>query len=193
MVLINSIDQGRRSGYAHGPAGEAPVRRGHLILRDSKEPRCVGFSNLIHYLDTLWRKAKPDILILEEPLSIAQWHQQNKSKKFPTSPDGVSSGYELTAIITGMAERYGIERVALVRRQTVTSHVLGKGNGRLKRDEGKAAIIEYMIENGYVEPYCTDEDMCDAIAMHIYASDVFARVPQKEFKLFPPQARAPSK
>lgn len=189
-MLIDSIDQGRRSGYAFGPAGEAPARRGFILLRESKEPRCVAFGNLIHYLDTLWRKRVPDLLIMEEPQSIVQWFESNKKKLRPTDPNGVSSGYELTAIITGMAERYGIKRVETVRRQSLLVHILGKGNGRLNREEGKAAIIAYMIQHGYVEENCKDDDMCDAIAMHIYASDVFARVPQAEFKLFPPQKRA---
>jgi hypothetical protein len=192
-VLIHSIDQGRRSGYAFGPAGEAPVRRGPLILRESDEPRCVGFGNLIHFLDKTWQRGVPDLLIMEEPMSIVQWFQSNRNKKFPTDSTGVSSGYELTAIIAGMAERYGIKRVETVRRQTILVHILGKGNGRLSRDVGKDAIVQYMIDNGYVEPFCEDQDMCDAIAMHIYASDKFARVPQKEFKLFPPAHHAPSK
>lgn len=185
-MLIHSLDQGRRTGYAHGPAGEAPARRGFILLRDTKEPRCIGFGNLIHYLDKLWQRQMPDILIIEEPQSIVQWHESNKKKNYPTNPDGVSSGYELSAIILGMAERYGIKRVETVRRQTITKHLLG--NGRMNREDGKAGIIAYMIQNGYVEPDCKDEDMCDAIAMHIYASDVIARVPQAEFKLFSPKA-----
>lgn len=182
-MLIHSIDQGRRSGYAYGIAGEAPVRRGFFILRESSEPRCIGFWNLMDYLNKLWTRSKPDILIIEQPQSVAQWHQTNKSKKFPTSPSGVESGLELTSIITGMAEGYDIKRVELVRRQTVLKHLVGKGN--LNREDGKAACLQFLKDGGYIEPNSTDEDQADAIAMHIYASDVFARVPQKEFKLFP--------
>lgn len=190
-LIIHSFDQGRRMGYAYGPAGEVPVRTGAFFIREEKEPKCVSWGNLIDFLDKLWRRETPDILILEEPQSIAQWFQTNRGKPRPTSPAGVESGLELTAIIIGMAERYGIKRVEAARRQSVLKHITGKHNHSSAvgagdgRQRGKIAIIEAMKELGAVSFDCKDEDMCDAIAMHIYASDKFAGTPQKNFKLTP--------
>ncbi len=178
-MIIHVLDQGRRTGYAHGPAGMKP-RPGFLILRESKECPSIGFGSLIHYLDKLWRIERPDLFVFEEPQGVAQWHASNKSKPFPTSPDGVESGLMLTAIMMGVANRWGIP-FKEVRRQSLTKHLFN--DGRMNREAGKLACINHCISLGYVDEFCKDEDMCDAICMHIYASDVFARTPQKEFKL----------
>jgi hypothetical protein len=164
-----------------GLAGEMPFS-GFVEIRQPKEGRPVGHSNLMAFLDHTWRRRLPDLVVSEWPMSVAAWFQQNKGKKFPTSPDGVESGLELHGIISGMCGRYGI-RHEIVRRETVLKFVTGKGRWK-DRDEGKQKMIEACIRMGLVEATCTDQDRCDAVGMFVYASAIYGRKPVGDFGLF---------
>ena len=180
-MLIHSLDQGQRCGFALGEAGINP-RSGFVEIRQKKEPRPIGHGNLIAYLCQVWGYRKPDLVVYEAPISIPAWHQTNKKKKFPTNHEGVTSGIELSAIITGMTQRYGI-RTEAVRRQTILKHMTGSGK-QVTREEGKASIIKACISLELVEAGCTDDDRCDALAMFVFASSEFARKPFQNFRLF---------
>jgi hypothetical protein len=180
-VFIQTIDQGQRSGYAMSEAGSIP-RSGFVLLRKKGEPRPVGHANLIAYLCMCFDARRPDLFVYEAPISVAAWHEMNKKAKFPTDPVGVESGFELTGVITGVCGRYGI-RAEGVRRQTILRHMTGT-HIHGGRAQGKKAVIAACIARGLVEAGCKDDDRCDAIAMHVYASEFFAKVSPSNFRLF---------
>lgn len=179
-MLMHVLDPGRRMGTALGIAGEVP-RSGFVELRQSKEDRSVGHSNLIAYLQDVWKHRRPDLVVYEEPLSVPAFFQMNKKKDFPTDANGVESGIELCAIITGMCVRYGIPFRG-VRRQSVLVHMTGKSKHG-SRDAGKKAVIEACIKANLVEAGCRDDDRCDAVANFVYASATFAGKPVGDFLL----------
>lgn len=178
--LIHSLDPGQSCGYALGEAGTIP-RSGAVILRQKKEVQKVGVGNLIAYLSTVWAHRKPDLLVYEEPLSIAAWFQTNKKRPFPTDPSGVESAFRLEGAILGAAQRFGI-RTEPVRRQTILKHMTGSGK-QVSRAEGKQSIIDACFKRGLVDVDCTDDDRCDAIANFVYASEFFFKKPVGNFSL----------
>ncbi len=180
-MFIQTIDQGQRSGYAMSEAGSIP-RSGFVLLRKKGEPRPVGHGNLIAYLCMCFDARKPDLFVYEAPLSVPAWFQSNKARPFPTNAEGVESGLELSAIIAGVCQRFGV-RAEPVRRQTILKHMTGT-HKHGSREAGKKAVIAACIANGLVEAGCKDDDRCDAIAMHVYASEFYARTPFSNFKLF---------
>jgi hypothetical protein len=180
-VLIHALDQGQRCGFALGEAGTTP-RSGFVEIRQKKEPRPVGHGNLIAYLCQVWNYRKPDLVVYEAPLSVPAWFQSNKARPFPTNAEGVESGIELSALITGCAARFGI-RAEAVRRQTILKHMTGSGK-QVTREEGKKSVIRACVGLELVEAGCTDDDRCDAVAMFVYASSEFARKPFTNFRLF---------
>lgn len=179
-MLIHALDQGRRMGRCMGLAGEKPLS-GFVEIRQPKEPRSVGHKNAILFLRDTWSRRLPDLVVSEDPISVAAWHQMNKKAKFPTDPKGVESGFELHGLISGMCGAYGI-RHEVVRRQTVMTFVTGKASWG-GRDAGKQAMIEACIRMGLVEATCTDDDRCDAVGMFAYASAIYGRKPVGEFRL----------
>lgn len=183
-MFMHVLDPGRRMGTALGEAGEVP-RSGFVELRQPKEHRAVGHSNLIAYLQMVWKHRLPDLVVYEEPLSVAAWFQLNKTRaqkgEYPTSPDGIESGLELCSIITGMCGRYGI-RFETVRRQSVLKFMTGtsKHGGR---EQGKKAVIQACIRMRLVEFGCKDDDRCDAVANYAFASHEWGRKRVGEFFL----------
>lgn len=180
-MLMHVLDPGRRMGTALGMAGEVP-RSGFVELRQPKEHRAIGHGNLIAYLSDVWRLRRPDLVVYEAPLSVPAWFATNQKKPFPTNADGVESGLQLEALITGMCIRYGI-RFESVRRQTVLKFITGTPKHG-SREAGKKATIEACIRMKLVEPGCKDDDRCDAVANFAYASAQFARQPIGNFQLF---------
>lgn len=185
LPLIISLDPGRRCGFAIGRAGEIP-RSGVVILRGEKEPREVGLGNLIAWMQITLSGLSPQdlrtaILIHEEAMGIMQWVTlcESIAKKKPGggfkwfNADGVESGHELNGVIQGMCQRFGIRREE-VRRQTISKTVTGKPTHG-SREKGKLAIIQAVRAMGLVEPNCTDDDKCDAVANFVYASTVICR------------------
>lgn len=179
-MFMHVLDPGRRMGTALGVAGEVP-RSGFVELRQKDEHRAIGHGNLMAYLQGVWRHRLPDLVVYEAPLSVAAWHQSNKKRQFPTSPEGVESGFELCSIITGMCVRYGI-RFEPVRRQSVLKFMTGTSQHG-GREAGKKAVIAACIRMRLVEYGCKDEDRCDAVANYVYASHQFARKRVGEFFL----------
>lgn len=180
-MLMHVLDPGRRMGTALGMAGEVP-RSGFVELRQPKEHRAVGHSNLIAYLSDVWKHRRPDLVVYEAPWSVPAWFQTNRTKPFPTNADGVESGLQLEAVITGMCIRYGI-RFEPVRRQTVLKFVTGSSKHG-SREAGKKAVIEACIRMKLVEPGCKDDDRCDAVANFVFASSEFGRKRVGDFQLF---------
>lgn len=177
LPLIISLDPGRRCGFAIGRAGEIP-RSGVIILRGEKEGREVGLGNLIAWMQITLNALSPEdlrraILVYEEPWSIAAWMQNCLRIGRAHNGESLESAHELTGIIKGMCQRYGIRREP-VRRQSVLKGVTGTSKHG-SREKGKLAVIQAMRAMGLVEPNCKDDDRCDAGANFVYASLEFCR------------------
>lgn len=191
LPLIISLDPGRRCGFAIGRAGEIP-RSGVVILRGKDEPRAVGCGNLIAWLQmTLDAIPREDlrraILVHEEATGIMAWISMCEAMARARAPfqkpgkrdfkwqnaDGIESSHEHAGIIYGMCQRYGIRREP-VRRQSVLASVTGK-RSHGSREKGKIATIQAVRAMALVEPNCSDDDRCDAVANFVYASLEFCR------------------
>lgn len=180
-MLIHAMDPARRSGFAIGAAGERP-RQGFLVLRQPKEPRSVACGNLIAYLQTAWRDRRPDLFVYEPPMSLAAWLANAKRTGRAHGGEVLESANELSGIMQGMCQRYGI-RCEPVARNSVMWKVAGKQSFG-SSEANKEAVIKGLIEMGMIDRDCTDNDLADAVAIHVVASGKFANKAPAKFGLF---------
>jgi hypothetical protein len=180
-MLIQALDPAKACGFAIGPAGEKP-NSGVIDLRKSGQHRSVGCGNIIAYLSDTWNVRKPDVLAYEAPMTIQAWlNNARKSGRYHGS-DAIESAHELSGAIMGVCERFGVrfEQVYRISMMTTITGKAGWGDPKLNKQK----IIQGLIAMGMLDPWVTDDDQADAVALHVAASKKFAKVAPRNFGLF---------
>lgn len=175
------MDPARRSGWAIGEAGERP-RSGFLVLRKSDEDRSIGCGNLIAYLQMMWSQRKPDLFLYEPPMTLAAWVQQCKKTGRWHGGEVLESANELSGIMQGMCQRFQI-RCEPVARISVMWKITGKA-GFGSQPENKAAVLAGLKKIKMIDEDCKDNDLADAVGIHVVGSIKFAKKAPTNFGLF---------
>lgn len=186
-MRILALDIATRTGFAIGPAGDKPDV-GVIRLRKPGEDLDVSSTNLGHWLEHTFETTAllPDKLVYEAPLEpsvkMAMGRkpnaraQNNASAKLPYMNEGV---------LLYLCQKYGVEAVSC-RRQTVLAWFTGCGNyggGDAGRKAAKAAVIRCAQVYGMIPKTCADDDIADAVAIHMWASAFYARKAPRELVL----------
>jgi hypothetical protein len=180
-VFIHAMDPARRSGYAIGEAGERP-RQGFLVLRQPKEDRAVACGNLIAYLQMVWTQRKPDLFLYEPPMSLAAWIANAKRTGRWHGSEVLESANELSGIMQGMCQRFGI-RCEPIARVSVMWKITGKQSWGSSQ-ANKEAVMRGLKTMKMIDQGCTDDDLADAVAIHVVGSAKFAKKAPANFGLF---------
>lgn len=178
-TYILALDPATRTGWARGEPGQKP-EYGAIVIRQPKEPWSVGFHNYGGFLGDIMRDRLPDLIVFEKPLDPYQWFAMGKKLGRPQNGESLTSQHGLAGVLYREAGRRQID-VIEVDRQDVLGHFTGRrswssgknaGDGR---ELGKKAVIAQCVRLGIVPATCRDDDRCDAIANHDYASALYGR------------------
>lgn len=181
MKVILALDPAINTGWAYGPSTKKPSY-GSVELLDKGQPHKVALSNLGKWLaleflneDSAMERGRvvPDLVVHEEPLSIPAWKQLCDKIGRMMNPEALEFQHQLCGGIQMICGYYGVE-TALVRRQTVVKHFTGtaKHGGR---EQGKSAVMDQCKRLNLVPLSYRDDDACDAIANHDFASHTIAK------------------
>lgn len=180
-MLIHSLDLGRRSGWAIGPAGKVP-NSGFLILRKKEQSIAHAGYNLEEYLTLVWSKLRPDLVVYERPLTLNAWYDQCKRMGRAQNGEGLEHVIKLAHDVEKFSYRAGIDCESIARTSIMWKITGRQGFGDYKKN--KQAVLTSLIRQGMLPVDCTDDDRADAVAMHIVASGKFARCQNTNFGLF---------
>ncbi len=178
-TFIIALDPAVRTGWARGAPGQKP-ESGAIRLRQPKEERKVAAYNLFAFLQDLTRDREPDLLVYEEPWSAATWVNECIRKGRAQNSESLEDAHWYASAIEVACGRLEIPTI-VVRRQSVLKHFTGRGSWSSGkgagdgRENGKRAVIEQCRRLGLVPGDCRDDDRCDAIANHDYASALYGR------------------
>lgn len=142
-----------------------------MKLRREGQGQDIAFSNLIHFMGQELRARKPQVVMKEQPFSIAAMRDSNSADEVVTMTFG------LHAIVDGMARRFGVPVVAR-HRSTILKHFTGRGTYG-SRQLGKRAVLARCIALDWLPPGCTDEDRADAVAGWDWASAHLGKKPSR--------------
>lgn len=164
-----------RTGFAVGVAGTIPAS-GTVILRERDEPAAVALANLIEFLRERWTDDRPELVVIEAPLSIAAMARLNNAE------ETMLLLHRLTGIVQAMAHRFAL-RLVEVGSATARKHFIGKANAGA-REETKRAVISRCIALGYLPRGCEDDDRADACCVFDWAAATLCRVAPRELHFF---------
>lgn len=180
-MLIHALDPARLCGFAIGPAGERP-NSGVVTLRKADEDRGVGCGNITAYLCDVWRYGKPDLLAYEPPMTIQAWIENAKKTGRWHGGEGIQSASEISGAIMSTCRRFGVP-YAHISRGAVMWAVTGRGGwGDPKLNKRK--VIEGLVALGMIDATCKDDNLADAVGVHVVASTKFAKAAPRNFGLF---------
>lgn len=170
--MILALDLGQRMGIATGSPGNKPASRSVVLKAKDASPDVAGAS-LLALLDGQFRAQPPRLVVKEAPLHLAAFARLGNAEAT------VRLTYALHGVVEGMCRRYGIawQEVAPA---TVRKHFVGDGG--LKRDDAKAAVLARCKLLKYLDKDCQDEDRADSLAVWDWAASQ-ARTPA-ELHLF---------
>ncbi len=160
-MRILALDLATKAGFAMGRAGEKP-RAWSKRLRTSEDAPERAFKRLGIELRDLFTLELPDLVVVEAPLAGGLIGNSN-----------MATVYQLNGLVGGVftiCGPYGI-RCIKANVQTVRKHVVG----RARPDNPKKAVLDRCKALGYLPPECFDDNIADAVAMHIWASDTEGR------------------
>jgi hypothetical protein len=179
--IIFALDLGQRCGIAVGPAGATP-RSFAVLLKRKDEDRSVALGNLIALLNDEWRSEQPRLVVKEAPLPLQAFADRGNSEA------GVLMAYGLHGIVEAMCHRFGLA-LAQAHPSTIRRHFIGIGRMG-SRGETKGAVVRRCQMLKLVPPDCCDEDRCDAVATHDWASANYGRssISMKDLVLFEQKA-----
>lgn len=186
-MIILALDVATRTGWAYGPAGEPP-KIGAIKLRGPDDPLTVASNNVGYFLRDRFIFGKPDLVVYEQPLDPrAKATMQDRGGRAQNSAS-IMLPFLNMGVIEFICHLYGV-RVAPSNRQRVLKHFTGQAkfpgrNYDESRRNAKEAVIKQCHVLKLVPPTCRDEDICDAVAIHDWASHTFARFQRRELVLF---------
>lgn len=176
-MLILALDIATRTGWALGPAGEAPRSGAIRIRKPSEEMGAAGF-NLASFVRDMFRLERPDLVIYEQPL--------DPRVKFETGREQNGAALILPWICMGaLSTICGFYEVRCepANRQTTLKYFTGKARWG-SRAAAKDAVLQRAHLLGRLPSDSRDEDRADAIALHDYASATYARARPRELVMF---------
>jgi hypothetical protein len=181
-MLVMALDLAVSMGWAIGRAGEKP-RAGSERLKRPDDPSQRACKKLGIWLRDQFAFEIPDLVVVEAPVNIGgliDWKKDSGEKpSFRSNPETISLLHRLVGGVETLCGPYGVRCVS-ANVQTVRKHVVGKA----RPEEPKKAVLARCKMLGYLPKDFTDTDASDAVALHIYASDVICRVKPAELVLF---------
>ncbi len=165
---IFALDLGSRLGYAFGaPGGGIPVS-GTRQIKTVGELAGTGGGNLMHWLNGLWSKDRPALVVKEAPFSLAAFKEANSSQA------SVYLTYGLHVVVESMCNRFGVH-CKDVHAATVRKHFIGR-QGTGTREGTKDAVIRRAQLLKYLPKHCYDAYRADALAIWDWAAAALGRI-----------------
>jgi hypothetical protein len=169
------LDLGQRTGFAVGAAGSLPVS-GTVVLKKPTEPAAVALGNLLEFLRERWTAERPDLVVIEAPLSIAAMARLNNAE------ETMLLLHRLAGVVQAMTQRFAI-RLVEVNSATARKHFMGRGSAGT-REETKRAVVSRAVMLGYLPRGCEDDDRADACCVFDWAAATLCRIPPRELVMF---------
>lgn len=181
-MLVMALDLAVSMGWAIGRAGEKP-RAGSHRLKSPDDPSQRACKRLGIWLRDQFSLETPDLVVIEAPINIGgliDWKKDSGEKPtFRSNPETISLLHRLVGGVETICGPYGV-RCVTANVQTVRKHVVGKA----RPENPKQAVLARCKMLGYLPKDSRDTDAADAIALHIYASDVICRATPAGIVLF---------
>ena len=180
-MIVCALDLAVKTGFAIGRAGERP-RAGSIRLKDPEDAPIRALKRLGIWIRDQWTIEIPDLVVVEAPMNIGaavDWKASEGKPSFRSNPETIALLQRLVGGVETLCGPYGL-RVIEGNVQTVRKHVLGVA----RPQNPKAAVLDRCKLLGYLPKDSKDTDAADAIALHIWASDVHCRVVPKDLHLF---------
>jgi hypothetical protein len=181
-MLIMALDVATKLGYAIGRAGEKP-RAGSERLKRPDDPSQRACKKLGIWLRDQFAFELPDLVVIEAPVNIGgmiDWKKDSGERPtFRSTPETISLLHRLVGGVETICGPYGI-RCESANVQSVRKHVVGKA----RPENPKQAVLARCQMLGYLPKDSRDTDAADAVALHIYASDVICRAKPAGLVLF---------
>lgn len=164
---ILALDLGRTTGFAIGVPGSAPPHSGSMRLADRDDRIAVAFGALIKFLDDHFRRERPQMVVVEAPLTLGAFLKMGNSEA------NVQFHFGAHAILHGMCDLWSIKLVPC-NNATVRKHFIGKG--RLgSREATKSAVVSRCQLLKLIPRDCDDDDRADAVANWDWASATYGK------------------
>lgn len=180
-MLIFTIDAATLAGFALGKAGERPVSWSKR-LKDAEDEPARAFKALGREIRDILAVNQVELLVIEAAMSMGGMVEKDDSERgfhFKSTPRTIQTLQGLIGCAHGIAGCYGV-RTREGNVQAVRKHVLG----RARPEDPKKAVLNRLHQIRYLEPDCWDNNRGDAVALHIWASDVFGKPATRELHMF---------
>lgn len=173
-MRILAIDAATKCGFAWGLAGSKPTVKLER-LRDPEDEEARAARRLGKLMRDLFEIETFDLAVIEAPLDPAVAARMQTSNNRT-----VKMLQRLPGAVHAVAACYGARSVE-VNVQAVRKHFLGVA----RPADPKKAVIAQCHRLGLLDPACRDDNIADAIALHVYASDVWGRPARRDLVLTP--------
>ena len=181
-MQILALDLATRSGFALGEAGQRPTSFSERLRAPDDEPER-AFKRLGIKLRDILSTTAVDLVAVEAPMQMGGMVEADEKSergfRFKSNPQTILILQGLYAVVFGICGPYGI-RCVKGNVQKVRKHLLGAA----RPTDPKAAVINRLHQIGYLDRDCRDDNRADAVALHIWASDVFGKPATRELHLF---------
>ena len=171
-MLILSIDAATMAGFALGKAGERPASWSKR-LKDGEDEPARAFKKIGCEVRDILAVNQVDLVVIEAAMSMGGMVERDDSDRgfhFTSNPRTIQTLQGLIGAVHAVAGCYGV-RTREGNVQAVRKHVLG----RARPEDPKKAVLNRLHQIRYLDPDCWDNNRGDAVALHIWASDVFGK------------------
>lgn len=172
-MLIAAFDLATKTGFAIGPAGRIE-RSGSRRLKDGDDDIWRADRKLGIWLRDEFNFAKPDLVVVEAPMNmggmIEKDEKADRGFRFRSNPNTISMLNGLVHGVHTLCGPFGI-RCVNANVQTVRKHFLGNA----RPADPKRAVIARCHQLRLMPLDRRDDNEADAIALHVWASDVHGK------------------
>lgn len=162
---ILSLDLASVTGWCHGDTGERTPASGSIRLRE-REPYGVAGANLVRFLESRFRLARPEYVVKEEMMPIAAMLKRQNNMAHIELQCGL---HMVCDAVCGLWK----VPVAAANVGTARKHLTGKSNWG-DRESTKRAVVKRCQMLGLMQRFRDDEDQADACCIWSWAGATYA-------------------
>lgn len=182
MTVVLAIDAATNCGFAIGEAASAPRSWSQRLKGGDDDPER-AFKKMGIALRDLFALEPPDLVVVEAPMSMGGMVEADENSergfRFKSNPETIYLLNGLVAVVFGICGPYGI-RARKANVQAVRKHFVGKA----RPQDPKKVVLERCWQIGYLPRNVKDNNRGDAVALHVWASDMLCKPATRELHMF---------